>query len=110
MKLRLSRTTMGFTLLGMTIALADIGLWIISAYSSPETQKRLWDVIEFFIYLCPASIGGMALANDPSRLHLIELWAVMVLSNMLIYFILGACCSFVLRKSLDWLDPPIAGN
>jgi len=106
MKLRLSRITIGFTLLGLAIALTLLGLGVAAAHS-PGIQSWIDHSSAVILFICPGTIAGLGLAMNPTTQDMIEYCTIVVLSNTLLYFVIGLCVSFVLHKLLDRLDPPV---
>lgn len=103
MNLKPSRITIGFALLGLVMALIYFGICALPV----SAREGMGNSSEVLIFLCPFSVRGIGLDADTTMGTWVLFGIFLVLTNMLIYSVIGLFVSFIVRMIKHWLDPTV---
>lgn len=105
-KIKLSKVTVVFTLMGLVFALVQIGLSLsFAAADSLVTKENISGVARDLWFTCPFVIGEIGMDNDHVKSDWVLFFAMMTGLNVLLYFVVGLVCSFIARMVVRWLRP-----
>lgn len=103
MKLKFSRITIGFTLAGLVFAVISVLLSLVYWIASPTLSAAISAVADGFFYLCPASFGEIAF-DHASTSDYVFLYAFELISNSILYFLIGIVVSTIWRLCLRFVQ------
>ena len=108
MKIKFSKVTVVFTLMGLVFALMQVVLSLSYASAdSPIAKENISGVARDLWFTCPFVIGEIGMDNDHVKSDWVLFFAMMTGLNTLLYFGVGLVCSFISRMVTRWLHPPV---
>jgi len=106
MKLKLSKGTLGFIFAGLVFALVQVALSVSYWLSdSPVTKQHMSELAASLYFTCPFALGEIAMDSDRIQSHWAIFYIIMIVQNVVLYFLLGLACSYVVRMIKRWLEP-----
>jgi hypothetical protein len=99
MKLRLSKITLSFTLVGLTFALVQVGLSMLyGASDNLVTKEHISNVVQELWFTCPFVSGEIGMDSDRIPSDWALFFVTMTGLNVALYFVVGLICSILINN------------